>query len=938
MFNTTFAFKAEKKQTSCAYCGVGCGLDIELHNNKPIKLTGANTHPANKGRVCVKGTNLLDTIDQQGRLLKPQIDNQEVSWQCAIEHVADSFTSIIKQYGKEAIALYVSGQLLTEDYYVANKFLKGYIGSANIDTNSRLCMSSAVAAYKRAFGEDVVPCNYEDLEHANVVFFVGSNAAWTHPVLFQRMLGAKQADPNMMFVALDPRATATTKMADIHLPLLPGTDAGFYNGLLHYLDKYQHIDQDYIAQATSGFNEALEQAQSWTLARVSQFCGLAPSLLVKAYQLFAKMPNVVSFYSMGINQSNSGVDKCNAIINCHLATGKIAKLGNGPFSITGQPNAMGGREVGGLSNQLTAHLDINNSSHQQLVKSFWQSPTIATKAGASATEIIEQIEQGKIKAIWIMATNPLVSLPDRNRVIAALKKCPLVIVSDCVEHNDTLAFADVKLPATTWLEKDGTVTNSERMVSRQRGMIAGPGKVKHDWKIICEVAQKMGFSGFDYQESWQIFKEFCQLTGQKHTLDGEPIKRLFDLSSLQPSNKDEYDALKPSQWPLPDHQGLGQRPFSDQAFSTHDGKARFIAITPVLPNLINTSEFPFILNSGRIRDQWHTMTRTAKAIPLNQHVSRPLLAINPTDAKQKNLVNGDWVTVKSAVGKVVVEVELTDDIELGQCFMPIHWNQQFASHANIANIFPTVIDPISQQPQVKQVAVSYQKLNFEFATHIHLAHDIASQLIPASLGVFSKTIQQGYHSYFMVTDKQTMAKLSTIEAMSESDNIYTLCAAIKVMLSNNVKWFNLFLSYEGIGRLLGTIEGRVVAIIECVDLTLKATLQSNPNQWLDYIFSQSTLLPQDKNNILTANVAEKYLLGRQVCSCFNVHKKTIECAILDGNDTLEKLAIAHKCGSGCGSCKPDLTIMIDTFIKKTVKNKTMFSNRAHNDVIAIARC
>lgn len=934
MLATQVAFKAEKKQTSCPYCGVGCGVDIELHNHVPVKLNGAKSHPANKGKLCVKGTHLLDTIGIDGRLLHPEINGQEASWEQATDFIANKFKQIIAQNGKDAIALYLSGQLLTEDYYVANKLMKGYVGSANIDTNSRLCMSSAVAGYKRAFGEDVVPCNYEDLDYADVVFFIGSNAAWTHPVLFQRMQAAKDKNPNLIFVALDPRATATTEMADLHLPLKPGSDAGFYNGLLSYLiennAEHKAIDNLFIEHATTGFEQAAAQAKLWNLTKVSQFCGINQSLLEKAYRLFAVSPNVVSFYSMGINQSNSGVDKCNAIINCHLATGKLGKKGNGPFSITGQPNAMGGREVGGLSNQLCAHLDIDNSDHQEFLQSFWQSPTMVTGEGASAIEIIEQIERGNIKAVWIMATNPVVSLPDRNRVIAALKKCELVVVSDCVAKNDTLAFAHVKLPASTWLEKDGTVTNSERVISRQRGMIIPPGQAKHDWKIICEVAEKMGFNGFNFLEPQQIFAEFCELTGAANKDQKKLGKRLFDISALKPSSKQEYDALKPTQWPLRMND-RDQRPFADFKFSTPDNKARFIAITPIRPELINTSNFPYVLNSGRIRDQWHTMTRTAKATKLNQHINIPKLSINLLDAKKNNITNDDWLKVSSSVGEVIIEADLTDDIKAGHCFMPIHWNQQFASHANVSNLFTTLVDSISKQPQLKQVAVNVEKIAFDLVCTIHVQTELINNIEIDELGLYRKTIHEHCHSFLMIENNKVKESIDPV--------IESKFSHIKKMLGAEIQWLSLLSTNNGVGRFIGETDGRLVAIIECFDLSVFETarecseLQFFPSkkidratmvnqakningQWLNYLFAQEELLTLDKVAILKAEIRAEFLLGKQICSCFNVHEKTIEQSILEGNKSLELLGQSIKCGSGCGSCKPELKRMINFFSPK----------------------
>ncbi len=407
-------------ESTCAYCGVGCGVDITKQGDKASKLTASADHPANFGRLCVKGSNLINTLDVSGRLLAPEVNGESVSWPDAIEKVANGFADTIKKYGKNSVAFYVSGQLLTEDYYLANKLMKGYIGSGNIDTNSRLCMSSAVAAYKRSFGEDVVPCSYQDLETTELLLITGSNAAWTHPVLFQRIERARKVNPNMKVVVIDPRATATTESADHHLAIKPGTDAAFFNGLLSYLSLYGGLDEHYIKAHTEGFDDALAVATLWPIDRVAGFCGIKLSQLVQVYRLFSQSSSAITMYSMGINQSSSGVDKCQSIINCHLASGKIAKQGCGPFSITGQPNAMGGREVGGLANQLTAHLDIENAEHRDYVQTYWQSPTMANATGKSAVAMFDAIECGEIKAVWIMATNPLVSLPDRDKIKRAL--------------------------------------------------------------------------------------------------------------------------------------------------------------------------------------------------------------------------------------------------------------------------------------------------------------------------------------------------------------------------------------------------------------------------------------------------------------------------------------------------------------------------------------
>ncbi|MCG8426123.1 MAG: molybdopterin-dependent oxidoreductase, partial [Chromatiales bacterium] len=459
-------------KTTCPYCGVGCGVIVERSSDGSITVTGDKDHPANFGRLCSKGTALGQTLDLDNRLLTPRIGGHSVDWDEALNAVAAGFRSVIEEHGPDAVAFYVSGQLLTEDYYVANKLMKGFIGSANIDTNSRLCMSSSVAGHKRAFGSDTVPCSYEDLEIADLIVLVGSNTAWCHPVLFQRIRQAKKERPAMKVVVIDPRKTDTCDIADLHLPLKPGTDITLFNGLLDYLDREDSIDWEFIINATQGLQDALIAARTnnHPVVTTARETGLCHKSIQQFYTWFSQTEKVVTVYSQGVNQWSCGTDKVNAIINCHLATGRIGKPGMGPFSFTGQPNAMGGREVGGLANQLAAHMDFTDEAIDS-VKRFWQSNTVATKPGLKAVDLFEAIERGKVKAIWIMATNPAVSLPEADRFREALRECQLVVVSDCVDNTDTAACADILLPATTWGEKDGTVTSSERRISRQRNFL-----------------------------------------------------------------------------------------------------------------------------------------------------------------------------------------------------------------------------------------------------------------------------------------------------------------------------------------------------------------------------------------------------------------------------------------------------------------------------------
>ncbi len=515
-------------QTTCPYCGVGCGISAKVdEQSRQVKISGDATHPANFGRLCSKGSALGETVELKGRLLQPRIYGRDAGWAEALDLVADSFVSTIEKYGADAVAIYGSGQLLTEDYYVANKLMKGFIGSGNMDTNSRLCMSSSVAGHKRAFGSDTVPGCYADYEQADMIVLIGSNAAWCHPVSFQRIRAAKEANPALKIVVIDPRRTASCDIADLHLPLASGSDASLFNGLLHFLSEQDALDSAYIDAHTEGFAQALNAA-GVEVEQVAAYCRLDKDDLRRFYQWFAGHEKVMSLYSQGVNQSSSGTDKVNAIINCHLATGRIGRPGMGPFSLTGQPNAMGGREVGGLSHQLAAHMDFSSTDDIDRVARFWNTQNIAKKPGYPAVELFDAIHDGKVKAVWIMGTNPVVSLPNADKVKRALQQCDFVVVSDCIADTDTTALAHVLLPAQGWSEKDGTVTNSERRISRQRTLFKPAGDAKPDWWIITQVARRMGFEqAFHYQSPVEIFREHAALSGFENN-----GLRDFDISAF----------------------------------------------------------------------------------------------------------------------------------------------------------------------------------------------------------------------------------------------------------------------------------------------------------------------------------------------------------------------------------------------------------------------
>ncbi|MEL6316644.1 MAG: molybdopterin-dependent oxidoreductase, partial [Pseudomonadota bacterium] len=595
--------------TTCPYCGVGCGLRAAADGRGGAAVAGDPEHPANFGRLCSKGSALGETLDLEGRLLAPRIGGAEASWDDALGLVASTFSEAVAEHGPDSVAFYVSGQLLTEDYYVANKLMKGFIGSANIDTNSRLCMASSVAGHVRAFGADTVPGTYEDLEAADLIVLVGSNLAWCHPVLQQRIAAAKAARPGLKVINIDPRETATSAFADGALRLAPGSDVALFAGLLLRIEEEGAIDAAYVGAHVSGAAEAFRAARDMTIDRVARITGLSPVEIADFYALWLRTEKVVTIYSQGVNQSSAGTDKVSAIINCHLASGRIGREGMGPFSVTGQPNAMGGREVGGLATMLAAHLDIADPEHRAAVRAFWRAPTICERPGLKAVDMFRACADGRIKALWIMSTNPAVSLPEADGVAASIRACPFVAVSDIIADTDTARLADVALPAAGWGEKDGTVTNSERRISRQRAFLRPPGAARPDWRIIADVAARMGWpEAFDYDGPAAIFREHAALSAVAGSLG-----RDFDIGAAADISDDAYAALAPFQWPAPRGGAEGGRFFATGGFFTPDGRARMIPTRHRAPARPTTRAHPLRLNTGRVRDHWHTMTRTAKS-------------------------------------------------------------------------------------------------------------------------------------------------------------------------------------------------------------------------------------------------------------------------------------------------------------------------------------
>ncbi|SHG66851.1 nitrate reductase [Massilia sp. CF038] len=878
-------------KSTCPYCGVGCGVTATPLPDGAIAIAGDTSHPANAGRLCVKGAALGETIDLEGRLLHPTLREdgalRQATWSEAIDRVAAGLQGIIAEHGPDAVAFYVSGQLLTEDYYVANKFMKGYVGSANIDTNSRLCMSSAVAGHKRAFGADLVPGNYEDFDLADMIVLVGANSAWCHPILFQRIARLKEARPQVQVVVIDPRRTATCEVADLHLPVKPGTDVWLFNGLLSYLAREGKSDAAFVADHTSGLDAALAAADL-SVAEVAAACRLDPDAVLRFYRLFGATEKVVTGFSQGVNQSSAGTDKVNSIINCHLLTGRIGKPGMGPFSLTGQPNAMGGREVGGLANMLAAHMDLHDGAHRALVQQFWQSPRIAEHGGLKAVDLFQAIEAGKVKAVWIMATNPMVSLPDANQVQRALEKCELVIVSDIIGKTDTNAFADVLLPALGWGEKDGTVTNSERRISRQRAFLPAPGEARADWQIMCDVARRMGFAGFDFANAGEVFDEHARLSAWRNDSDG--VARVFNLAGLSGMTRRQYDQLDPVQWPVPAPGAGSARLFGDARFAHPDGRARLVPTPPRAPAHATDAEFPLVLNTGRVRDQWHTMSRTGRAPRLAEHTAEAFIDMHPQDALLCGVREGELARVASAWGAMVARVQHGGGIARGAVFVPIHWNGQTASDARVGTLVNPAVDPVSGEPEFKHTPVRVER--FGVAWHGFVLS--RSELALDEVAHWTRVQGRGFARYELAGRQQIKDRGAWARALLG-------------VTDPDADWIDYEDRSAGVYRAVHVVGDRIA---QCIFLSPRQDLPARA--WLASLFALETLGQAERAGMLAGQaLGHRADTGPTVCSCFGVGRHTI-CDAIRAHDlkTVPEITACLKAGGNCGSCVPELKVIL----------------------------
>ncbi len=922
-------------KSTCPYCGVGCGVVIESDGAQITGVRGDPDHPANFGRLCTKGSTLHLTasaaVTQATRLLQPlqrlvrNAAPQPIEWHSALDLAADRFARVIEQHGPDSVGFYLSGQLLTEDYYVFNKLAKGLIGTNNVDTNSRLCMSSAVAGYKATLGADAPPCSYEDLHHADTVFITGSNTAWAHPILFRRLEDAKRAKPDQRWIVVDVRRTETAALADLFLQIQPGTDVALYHGMLHVMLWDGLTDGRYIAAHTTGFEALRDAVRAWTPKEAARVCGIQEEDLITAARWFAQSDrqgaSTLSLYCQGLNQSSAGTDKNAALINLHLATGQIGKAGAGPFSLTGQPNAMGGREVGGLANLLTAHRDLANPAHRAEVAALWGVADVPATPGKSAVEMFQAAADGEIKALWIACTNPAQSLPDQATVRRALERCEFVVVQEAFSTTATAAYADLLLPATTWGEKIGSVTNSERRISLVRPAVSAPGSTRHDWAMAVDFAQRL--------EARLPARLNGQPTLFPYALDDSGAEAIWNEHRESTRGRDlditglswtMLNEAGPQQWPLPTGAASGRaRLYEDGQFPTADGRARFVAMAfrPVAEP--RDARYPFALTTGRLRDQWHGMSRTGTLGRLFGHIAEPSIELHPTDIARRGLKDGELVEVRSRRGSVVLPVQSSTDVAPTQASIPMHWGEevlggvdaQGARRLGVNGLTLPTFCPTSKQPELKHCAVRIEPaaLPWRMLGLTWLPQEQALKAregLRALMGEFGHALVLPFgrepHELGMgglLWRAAAPAALGDelvqqIESLLGLDNPHTLHYHDRQRGQHR----SILLENERGNRIL---RGVLLAGDTRAEAWIKTLLQDE-------------LPAQDYGRALLAGSATPPVAvasrGKQVCTCFNVTEPQIHATLArctgSTDERLAQLQGELKCGTNCGSCLPVL--------------------------------
>ncbi len=912
---TDLTMRATETRSTCCYCGTGCGVVIESSAGVITGVRGDAAHPANFGKLCTKGATLALTMQPSattGRARYPEAradrtqPRQRATWQETLDTLATKFADTIQQHGPDAVGFYVSGQLLTEDYYVFNKLAKGLIGTNNIDTNSRLCMSSTVTGYQQTLGTDAPPCSYEDIDHATCLFIAGSNTAFAHPVLFRRIEAAKVANPQLKIIVVDPRRTETAADADLHLPILPGTDVALFHAMLHVMLWEEWVDRRYIDAHTEGFDALRTLVRETSPAIAAEICGVPAADIITAARWFATSSATLSLYCQGLNQSTSGTAKNAGLINLHLATGQIGRAGTGPFSLTGQPNAMGGREVGGSATTLAAHRDIANAAHREELRAFWGAERISGTQGKTAIEMFDAARRGEIKILWIVCTNPAQSMPDLQQVQAALRTAELVIVQDAYRNTETSVFADVLLAATSWGEKDGTVTNSERRISRVRAVSPALGEARHDWRIARDFARLLekklrpdAPSMFNFLSAEEVWNEHRALTRGRD----------LDITGLSYAL---LDTRGPQQWPFPAGATAGQvRLYTDGKFHTESGRAKFFAAKyqPVVDKV--DAHYPFRLSTGRLRDQWHGMSRSGTVARSFGHVPEPRLAMNVHDLARRGLTAGELLRVKSRRGEIYVQAEASEGMRSGQVYLPMHWGKRFLGGANSAGVNTLTtpdFDSFSMQPELKHSAVNVVSAGLAwnmvaFATCAGNENELIDQLTTLQPGV-------AYMSCVLIGRDQPGVLVRV--AHHGAPALAWIAAFDAVMALDGSDVLRYDDARRGSARRMLLAEDRLLAVRLSGD---HAATQSG--EWLRaWLLSGQPVA--DIRRLLLSPVAEAPLgvapLSRSVCQCLDVSEARIrECLSNIAGSTQARLGALQaklKCGTECSSCLPELKSLV----------------------------
>lgn len=898
----------EEVRSTCCYCGVGCGVIIQTDGTRITGVRGDPEHPANFGRLCTKGSTLHLSAGPEARALYPELRRmrdgvrarERVTWDAALDYAVHKFATIIRKHGPDSVAFYISGQLLTEDYYVFNKLAKGLIGTNNVDTNSRLCMSSAVAGYKATLGADAPPACYEDIDAAECLFIAGSNTAFAHPILFRRVEDARAKNPALKIIVVDPRRTDTAAAADLFLPILPGTDIALYNAMLHVMLWEGLCNTAYIRAHTEGFDALKDAVRECTPAAAAELCGVPAADIVQAARWFGASRATLSLYCQGLNQSAHGTHNNAALINLHLATGHIGKPGAGPLSLTGQPNAMGGREVGGMANLLSAHREMANPVHRAEVAQLWGIDSVPAQPGKTAVEMFDAIYQGEIKAVWIACTNPAQSMPNVNRVRAALGRAQFVVVQEAYRNTDTAHYADLLLPATTWGEKEGTVTNSERRITRVRAAVAAPGEARADAAIVTDFALRLGVSLgnaqapqlFPYTTPEQIFNEHRESTRGRD----------LDITGLSYAM---LETAGPQQWPLPEGVATGRaRLYGDGIFPTANGRARFVAAKHHATAEPTDARYPLALNTGRLRDQWHGMSRTGTVARLFNHVEEPLLSMHVRDMERRGLKSGDIARLRSRRGSLVVRVAVSDEMRAAQVFMPMHWGSQFMRGGGANALTVPAVDPLSRQPELKHAAIEVEKLMLPYCV-------VAMRRYPGAQAGAAQVLRGALQPLLEGFD------YATLTLSGRDDLVVVLRGYAGEPIADGVlDTLDRLLDLQDPQRTMRYVDARrrvekAARVEDGVVQSVCLAGETAAQDWLKNMMVQGASADAVRAWILAPVAAPprgSFNRGAIVCNCLDVSVMEINTALAAGAD-LAQLQGRLKCGTECGSCVPELKRM-----------------------------